>query len=99
MKKDKVSLKDIANSLGVSTTLVSLVLNNKGEVHGISKETQAKVIAKAKELNYMPSFMARGLRTGRSFTIGVVVSDISNPFYSRMVRYMEDEASKMAIHY
>ena len=94
MKKDKISLKDIANSLGVSTTLVSLVLNNKGEVHGISKETQAKVIAKAKELNYMPSFMARGLRTGRSFTIGVVVSDISNPFYSRMVRYMEDEASK-----
>lgn len=94
MKKQKVSLKHIAESLGVSNTLVSLVLNHKGDEHGISKETQKKVYDKAKELEYMPSFMARGLRTGKSYTIGLILSDISNPFYSKMVRYMEDEAAK-----
>ena len=94
MKKQKISLKHIAQSLGVSNTLVSLVLNHKGDEHGISKETQKKVYSKAEELEYMPSFMARGLRTGRSYTIGLILSDISNPFYSKMVRYMEDEAAK-----
>jgi LacI family transcriptional regulator len=94
MKKQKVSLKHIAESLSVSNTLVSLVLNHKGDEHGISKETQKKVYDKAKEMEYMPSFMARGLRTGRSYTIGLILSDISNPFYSKMVRYMEDEAAK-----
>ncbi len=94
MSKDKISLKTISNSLGVSNTLVSLVLNNKGDIHGISKETQQMVFDKAKELDYKPSFLARGLRTGRSYTLGLIVSDISNPFYSKMVRYMEDEAEK-----
>ncbi len=94
MKKQKVSLKHIAESLSVSNTLVSLVLNHKGDEHGISKETQKRVYEKAKEMEYMPSFMARGLRTGRSYTIGLILSDISNPFYSKMVRYMEDEAAK-----
>lgn len=94
MRKEKISLKTISESLGVSNTLVSLVLNNKGDYHGISKETQQRVFDKAKELDYIPSFLARGLRTGRSYTIGLIVSDISNPFYSKMVRYMEDEASK-----
>ncbi len=94
MNKDKISLKHISESLGVSNTLVSLVLNNKGDIHGISKETQLRVFNKAKELDYKPSFLARGLRTGRSFTLGLIVSDISNPFYSKLVRYMEDEAEK-----
>lgn len=94
MNKDKISLKNISTSLGVSNTLVSLVLNNKGDLHGISKETQKLVFDKAKELDYKPSFLARGLRTGRSYTLGLIVSDISNPFYSKMVRYMEDEAEK-----
>jgi LacI family transcriptional regulator len=94
MKKQKVSIKHISESLGVSNTLVSLVINHKGDKHGISKETQEKVFNKAKELEYMPSYMARGLRTGKSNTIGLILSDISNPFYSKMVRYMEDEAAK-----
>ena len=62
----KASLADVAKSLGVSKTLVSLVLNNRGDENGISKETQKKVIAKARELNYRPNLFARGLRMGKS---------------------------------
>jgi LacI family transcriptional regulator len=88
----KVSLSDIANSLGVSKTLVSLVINGKGNAHGISRETQEKVLAKIEELNYRPNVLARGFRTGKTNTIGLIVSDISNRFYSRIARRVEDYA-------
>lgn len=86
----KVSLADVAKSLGVSKTLVSLVLNNRGDEHGISKETQKKVYEKVQELNYKPNQFARGLRIGKSNTIGLVVADISNPFYAKLCRSIED---------
>lgn len=89
-KKKGVSLNDIAQSLGVSRSLVSLVLNGKGQSHGIAQKTCEIVLKKAKELNYYPNHFARGLRMGRSYTIGLVVSDISNPFYSHISRYLED---------
>ncbi len=88
----KTSISDIARSLGVSNTLVSLVLNNKADAHGISAETQKKVRAKIKELNYQPNLLARGFRTGKTNTIGLIVSDISNRFYSRIARKIEDYA-------
>lgn len=88
----KPSLADVARSLGVSKTLVSLVINNKGDLHGISAETQKKVRSKIKELNYEPNAMARGFRTGKTHTIGLIVSDISNRFYSRIARNIEDYA-------
>ena len=90
---EKISLKHISEALNVSKTLVSMVLNNKGDDNGISKETQKRVWSKAKELNYKPNLMARGLRMGKSFTIGLVVSDISNTFYAKIARFMEDEAA------
>ena len=74
----KISLKDIAESLGVSKALVSLVLNDKGDERGINKQTQQKVRDKAKELNYVPNQYARGLRVGKTDTLGVIVPDISN---------------------
>lgn len=88
----KISLADIAKSLGVSKTLVSLVLNGKGDKYGINQQTQKKVLAKAKELNYSPNVVAQGFRTGKTKTIGLIVSDISNPFYSRIARKVEDYA-------
>lgn len=94
MKSERVSLDDIAKSLGVSKALVSLVINGKGEEHGIAHETQEKVLSKAKELNYKPNHFARGLRIGKSFTIGLIVSDISNAFYSQMARNLEDMAEE-----
>jgi len=94
MKSKKVSLADIADSLGVSKTLVSMVLNGKGDENGISKKTQDRVTELSKRLNYKPNQFARGLRIGRSNTIGLLVSDISNPFYSRLARSVEDAVSE-----
>jgi len=90
----KTSLADIAIQLNVSKTLVSMVLNGKGDENGISKKTQEMVMSLARELNYKPNQMARGLRMGRSNTIGFVVSDISNPFYAKLARYVEDAVSE-----
>ncbi|HXB10778.1 MAG TPA: LacI family DNA-binding transcriptional regulator [Bacteroidia bacterium] len=91
----RASLKDIAEALNVSKTLVSLVLNNKAEQWGISEETQKKVIKKAEELNYHPNQMARGLRTGKSNIIGLVVADISNNFYAKISRTIQREVAKL----
>ena len=88
----KTQLADIAKSLGVSKTLVSLVINNKGDAHGISPETQKKVREKIRELNYKPDVLARGFRIGKTNTIGLIVSDISNRFYARIARKIEDYA-------
>jgi LacI family transcriptional regulator len=85
-------LADIAKSLGVSKTLVSLVVNNKGDAHGISVETQKKVRERINELNYKPDVLARGFRIGKTNTIGLIVSDISNRFYARIARNIEDYA-------
>jgi LacI family transcriptional regulator len=90
MSNKKISLSDIAMSLGVSKTLVSMVLNNRADEKGISKDTQKRVWEKIKEMNYKPNMMARGLRLGRSNTIGLIVSDISNPFYAKIARYIEN---------
>lgn len=89
----KVSLADVAKSLGVSKTLVSLVLNDRGDEKGINKDTQQRVRDKVKELNYKPNQFARGLRVGKSNTIGLVVADISNSFYAKMCRSIEDHCN------
>lgn len=94
----KVSIGTIAERLGVSKTLVSLVLNGKGDQFGISRQTQDSVRKLAEELDYQPSRMARGLRTGRSKIIGLIVADIANPFYSRIARSIEDIAGRSGYH-
>lgn len=90
----KVRLEDIANKMGVSKTLVSMVLNGYGDKNGIKKETQERVIALTRELDYKPNQVARSLRLGKSNTIGLIVADISNAFYARMARNIEDECNK-----
>jgi len=92
MKKN-VSLKDIATQVGVSTALVSYVLNNKKEDR-INKEVAAKIKKVAQELNYQPNQIARSLKAQKTFTIGLIVADISNPFSSQIARIIEDEAKK-----
>ncbi|TND09896.1 MAG: LacI family transcriptional regulator [Bacteroidetes bacterium] len=94
----KVSIGTIAERLKVSKTLVSLVLNDKGDQFGISKKTQEAVRKLAEQLDYQPSRMARGLRTGRSKIIGLIVADIANPFYSRIARSIENIAERSGYH-
>lgn len=89
-----VSLSYIAEQLGVSKTLVSMVINGNGDKYGISKKTQERVLKLAKDLDYKPNQFARGLRIGKSNTIGLVVSDISNSFYASIARHIEDYCSQ-----
>lgn len=90
----KVSLKDIAKAVGVSTALVSYVLNNKEKEARVGKEIAAVIRKKAAELHYQPNQIAKSLKSGKSFTIGLIVADISNPFFANIARTIEDEAKK-----
>lgn len=92
--KKHASLKDIANYVGVSTSLVSFVLNGKARQHRVSEEMVRKIKDAAEKLNYQPNIFAKSLREGKSRVIGVVLSDISNPFFSSIARCLEDEAEK-----
>ena len=89
----RVSLKDIAQKVGVSIALVSYVLNNQKEGR-ISKEVAEKIRQTAHKLNYRPNQIAKSLKTNKTFTIGLIVADIANPFFSTLARIIEDEAEK-----
>lgn len=90
--KKKASLKDIARLVGVSTASVSYVLNNKEKESKVGKELAARIKAAAKKLNYQPNYIAKSLKSGSTKTIGLILEDISNPFFSNMARIIEEEA-------
>ena len=89
----KVSIKDVALKAGVSIASVSYVLNNRTDSR-IGKETIEKVKKAADELNYRPNNIAKSLKTQRTYTIGLIVADIANPYFSQIARIIEDEAKK-----
>lgn len=86
------SLKDIAKKLNISITTVSWVLSDQGTQKRISKATQDKIWQCAKELNYRPNLLARGLNTGMTGTIGLILPSISDSFYSQVAKAIELEA-------
>lgn len=90
----KVSLQDIAKRLDVSKALVSFVLNGQGDEKGINAETQQRVQDMARDLKYKPNYYARGLRLGKSNTIGLIVADISNKFYAKIAKRIEEVATR-----
>lgn len=94
MKNKNVTLKNIADHLGVSVTTVSRVLNGKSVTYRISKETQKLILDTAKDLNYSVNQLARGLRLQRSQTIGYIIPDISNPFFASIAKSVEKSARK-----
>lgn len=89
----KVGLKDIAKKAGVSVATVSYVLSKgKNSRIGIAMTNKIKKIAK--EFNYQPNQIAQSLKSGKTFTIGLIVADISNPFFANIARIIEDVASE-----
>lgn len=90
----RVSLKDIAEKAGVSTATVSLVLNGKEKEGRIGIEVTEKIRRIAKEMNYSPNNLARGLRIGRSNTISLIVADISNYFFANLAFQVQEHAEK-----
>ncbi len=91
MKAKRTSLNDIAKALSVSKATVSFVLNDKGDQFNISKEKQRLIKEKAKELSYVPNFFAKSLRQGETKTIGLVLPDISNPFYAELCKTIQEK--------
>jgi len=84
-----VSIKDVAQAAGVSTATVSRVLANKSRVNA---ETRKRVSEAIERLNYRPNLIARSLRAQKTAKIGLVVSDIRNPFFTAISRAVEDAA-------
>ncbi len=94
MRTKKVSLKDIAQKAGVSIALVSYVMNGKEKESRVGEEIAKKIKQIAKELNYQPNHLAKSLRSGKTHTIGLIIADISNPFFANIARVVEDEAKR-----
>ena len=84
-----VGIKDVAIAAGVSTATVSRVLSNGLHVR---PEVRERVMATVERLGYRPNLVARNLRSQQSSTIGLIVSDISNPFFTAISRAVEDTA-------
>ena len=93
-KSKRATLKSIADRVGVSVTTVSRVLNNQSARYRISKETEETIRQVAKELHYTPNQLARGLRLKQTHTIGLVIPDVSNPFFASIAHCVEIEARK-----
>ena len=80
-------MRDVAKKAGVSVATVSRVLNEKGY---IKEETRIKVLAAIEETNFKPNIVARSLFKKQSKTIGLIVPDITNPFFPQLARAVED---------
>jgi LacI family transcriptional regulator len=89
----KVTLKTIAADLKLSVGTVSRVLNGKAKEFRISDKTVKSVMNYAKDNNYSPNMVAKGLRASRTFSIGLMIPDIANPFFSMMAKHIEKAAS------
>jgi DNA-binding LacI/PurR family transcriptional regulator len=87
----KVTIKDIATILKTSPKTVSKALNNQP---GVSRVLRERIQQKARELNYVPNMFGRGLSGKSSKTIGVIITDNTNPMYSLILNELEQEAAK-----
>jgi len=85
------TIKDVAKHVGVSTATVSHVIN---KTRFVSDEIKEKVLQTIRDLNYQPNAIARSLVKRKTHTIGIIISDILNPFYTAIVRGIEDVTYK-----
>jgi LacI family transcriptional regulator len=85
------TIREVAESAGVSYATVSHVINN---TRLVSQETRERVLAAMDALNYRPNALARSLRQGKTNTLGLVLPDSANPFFAEISRSIEDEAFK-----
>ena len=86
-----VRMKDIAKDLGLSIVTISKVLRNHPD---IPEETKERVLKRVKELDYQPNILARGLVTGRSYLIGLVVPDLLHPFFAELAKALSAALGK-----
>ncbi|MCA5003886.1 LacI family DNA-binding transcriptional regulator [Sphingobacterium bovistauri] len=96
--KKRLSISDIANNLGVSVTTVSFILNGKAKEKRISEALTKRVLDYVKKVDYKPNQLAKSLRTGKSKSIGLLVEDISNPFFANIADHIEKFAYDHGYH-
>ena len=85
------TIRDVARLAGVSVATTSKVLNKKGSV---SPKLTQRVLSAMQALDYHPDQVARSLKAGQTQTIGIVIPDITNPFFTDVIRGVENEARK-----
>ena len=90
-KAQRPTMKDVARLAGVSVQTVSVVVNEKAVVTPVTRD---RILAAIDELGYRPLAVGRSLRTGSTRTIGLMVADITNPFFARMADAVEDYAHR-----
>src|SRR5579871_1531332 len=93
-KPEVVTLKAVAQYLGLTPGTVSAVLNNSPSARSIPQETKNRIHAAAKELNYRPNFFARTLRNKRTYTIGVIAEEIGDSYSSGIISGIEQYLRK-----
>jgi DNA-binding LacI/PurR family transcriptional regulator len=98
-KSAAVSLKQLAAHLNLSTTTLSLVLNDAPTAVSIPQETKDRIFAAARELNYKPNYLARSLRVQRTHTFGVIVPELSDGYSSMVLNGVEAVLSKRGYFY
>ena len=91
MTHKKPSINDLAKKLNISKTTISFILNGKAKEKRISETLVERVKAEALKLGYIPNQFAKSLRTGKTHIIGLMVEDISNPFFATIAKYIEDK--------
>jgi len=92
--KSQPTLQCIADRSGVSVTTISRVLSGQAERYRISKGTEAAVRKIASEFNFVPNQLARGLRLKKTLKVGLVIPDVSNPFFAGIARQVTLGARK-----
>ena len=93
-KQQVITLKAVAQHLGLTPGTVSAVLNDSPSARSIPQETKNRIRAAAKELNYRPNFFARTLRNKRTYTIGVIAEEIGDSYGSPIISGIEEYLRK-----
>jgi LacI family transcriptional regulator len=91
MKKVRPSIGDLAKKLSVSKTAVSIILNGEAQASRFSDKLIKRVRSAAEKSGYHPNLFAQGLRTGKINIVGLMVEDISNPFYASIAKRIEEK--------
>jgi LacI family transcriptional regulator len=91
MRRKSVTIKEVAKLAGVSTTTVSYVINKS---RFVSEQTRAKVLKAIEELDYRPNIVARSLRERKTGTVGLIICDLRNPFFSEVLQGIETYLGK-----
>jgi LacI family transcriptional regulator len=90
MGRKPVTLKELAEGLGLAPATVSLVINRSSVADTIPQETKDRIFAAVEKYKYRPNFFARSLRAQRSFTIGVIVPEVSDGYSASVMSGVED---------